>query len=88
MTFKKRGGLMLEYKIPYYPILVSKMAEKGMKIEHLAKLINVTSRQTRRKLNGEVDFWLKETMKIQETYFPEVPIYDLFKTIDASSNSA
>lgn len=63
----------------YYPTLEAKLAENGITKKSIRLLIAVNHATFCNKLNGKNDFLLQEAIKIQETYFPDISVNELFR---------
>lgn len=69
-----------------YYVLANKPKEKGIPQKRVAELIGKWSTHVSRKINGVYDggcrahFSLEEAIKIQEEFFPEMTVNELFKT--------
>lgn len=70
----------------YYPNLVSAMAVREINSDTVANAIGISRKAFRNKMNGKTEFKFKEAEKIQEQFFSDIPILDLFKR--ASQGSA
>lgn len=61
-----------------YPNLVAAMAVREITQSALASSISVSQKTLRKKMDGKTDFKFGEAEKIQATFFPDIPILDLF----------
>lgn len=62
--------------------LEAEMARDQIKRIDLARLLNLSSRAVYGKISGETKFTTSEAIKIQKTYFPNLPIEYLFAEVD------
>lgn len=65
-----------------YPVLVGKLAERGIKKKQAAEALGCTPRALYNKLSGRVDFSWSEVCKIQQAYFPDISKEELFARRD------
>lgn len=65
----------------YYPILESKLSEKGIRKGKVQQLLNINYTTFCDKLNGRSDFSVEQAIKIQEAFFSDMTINELFKHI-------
>ncbi len=63
---------------PYFPILESEIAKRGIRKKDIAKSIGITERSLTKKLSGETDWWWNEVLAIH-AIFPYVPPEKLFE---------
>lgn len=63
----------------YFPVLESELAKRGITKKRIQELIKVDYSTLVTKINGERPFLLKEAVLIQETYFSDVPVNELFR---------
>lgn len=63
----------------YYPNLVSAMAVREIKSDTVANALGISGKAFRNKMSGKTEFKFKEAEKIQEQFFSDIPILDLFK---------
>lgn len=54
------------------------MRIKSVTQTQIAKTIGVSRQSVSKKISGKTDFRAKEMFKIQQTYFPEVSLEELF----------
>ena len=59
--------------------LIGEMAKKKITIEQIAKLLNIHRNSVANKLNGITDFTIEEAIQIQETFFPDWNLKELFR---------
>lgn len=76
------GAEMARKKHKRYPNLAAEMEQKGLKQKDLAWMFKDRAATVSEKLNGKTPILLDEAFKIQETYFPELPLDYLFKQQD------
>ena len=62
-----------------YPTLRGELAKRKISIEELALLLGLHRNSVSNKLNGSSCFTIEESMKIQETYFPDKELKYLFE---------
>ena len=65
----------------YYPILESKLSEKSIRKGKVQQLLNINYTTFCDKLNGRSDFSVAQAIKIQEAFFSDMTINELFKHI-------
>lgn len=63
----------------YFPKLESEMILRHIARLDLAKCIGMKHNTLCQKLNGKLRFSLDEAIKIQETYFPDISVNELFR---------
>ena len=61
-----------------YPILTGKIAERGIPKTRIAKAVGISPRSLRNKLDGNTNFTWDEVCIIQERFFPDISMKDLF----------
>lgn len=61
-----------------YPVLESKIAERGIKKTKIAKAINVSYQSLTNKLVGNTAFTWDEVCAVQERFFPDMQLKELF----------
>lgn len=71
-----------------YPNLVSCMAVREISQKDIAAVIGVSTRSLYKKMNGKTSFKFQEAEKIQASFFPDIPILDLFAMRDDIQDSA
>ena len=59
--------------------LRGEMAKRKISIEEMAHTLNLHRNSVANKINGESPFSIDESVKIQETYFPDLELKFLFK---------
>ena len=64
----------------YYPILAGAIAQKGIKKNAIASLLEISEKTLWNKLNGLSCFTWPESTAVHSVYFPEIPIKELFQT--------
>ncbi|GEM_PF-994980 len=69
-----------------YRTLATKIFEKGLKKNAIAKKLNITPRALNNKIAGLTPFTWEQVCLIQEIYFPDVPKDVLFKSPNCSAN--
>lgn len=62
-----------------YKFLVGEMAKEKVTIEAISKLLGIHRNSVANKLNGSTAFTIEETIQIQETFFPDCNLKELFK---------
>jgi len=60
-----------------YPVLVGKIAERGIKKMAISDKLNITPRALTMKLNGQSPFTWPEVVTIHKTFFPDISMEDL-----------
>lgn len=70
-----RDGESREY---YYPNLIARLKDKGLRISDLAKYLNKDYYQVSRKINGIGQFNMTDCKKICEVL--DLPFEEVFKT--------
>lgn len=63
---------------PYYPILESEIAKRGIKKKDIASALQISQRSFSQKINGKLHFWYDEACLIQKTFFKDVTKDSLF----------
>jgi hypothetical protein len=63
----------------YYPVLKQYMMERGIHVEHIRKLCFLDYQCTWKRINGITKISIDEAIQIQETFFPDVPVNELFR---------
>lgn len=61
-----------------YPTLTGKIAERGISKSKIADAIGVSPRSLRNKMDGNTNFTWDEVCIIQERFFPDMQMKDLF----------
>ena len=61
-----------------YPILTGKIAERGIAKTKIAEAIGVSYRSFHNKMDGNTSFTWDEVCMIQERFFPDMQLKDLF----------
>lgn len=59
--------------------LRGEMAKRMVSIENIADLLGIHRNSVANKLKGESSFSIDQSVKIQETYFPDLELKYLFK---------
>ncbi|MBC6678758.1 XRE family transcriptional regulator [Zhenpiania hominis] len=59
--------------------LIGEMAKKKITIEQIAKLLNIHRNSVANKLGGSTAFTIEEAIQIQETFFPDCSLKELFR---------
>lgn len=59
--------------------LIGEMAKRRITIEEIAKLLNIHRNSVANKLGGSTAFTIEEAIWIQETFFPDCNLKELFK---------
>lgn len=62
-----------------YPELEAQLAKKGCYKMKLAKMLDITPRTLSNKMTGVSHFTVEEAIQIQEQWFSDIPINELFK---------
>ena len=62
-----------------YKNLRSAMAQKGVTIEAISRLLNVHRNTIQNKLDGESDFTIEQAFLITDVMFPEYKLAFLFR---------
>ncbi|MDE5792982.1 MAG: hypothetical protein K2H66_05600 [Oscillospiraceae bacterium] len=62
-----------------YPELEAQLAKKGCYKMKLAKILNITPRTLSNKLKGVSRFTAEEAIQIQEQWFNDISVNELFK---------
>ena len=63
----------------YYPILEAEMGRNGIQKEQFRKLLKIDRSSVSQKVNGYRPFKVDEAIRIQEAFFPNVSINELFQ---------
>ena len=63
----------------YYPRLEAEMILRHITRLDLKDCIKLKYNTLCKKVNGELRFSLEEAIKIQETYFPDISVNELFR---------
>ena len=66
-----------------FPLLKGEMAKRGVNVRKLAKILDTSEDSVRRRLRGDIEFDLKEILKILK-YF-QCKFEDLFGELDKAS---
>lgn len=61
-----------------YPVLEAKITDRGIKKIKIAEAINVSYRSFTNKLSGNTAFTWDEVCVVQERFFPDMELKDLF----------
>lgn len=61
-----------------YPVLESEIKHKGIKKKTMAQLLGVDEVTFWHKTCGKRSFTVEQAILIQKTWFPEIPIEELF----------
>ncbi|MFR7984693.1 MAG: XRE family transcriptional regulator [Clostridia bacterium] len=59
--------------------LIGEMAKKKITIEQIAKLLNIHRNSVANKLGGSTAFTIEEAIQIQEAFFPDCSLKELFR---------
>ena len=62
-----------------YPELEAQLAKKGCYKMQLAKMLGITPRALSNKLTGVSRFAIEEAIQIQEQWFNDISVNELFK---------
>lgn len=62
-----------------YPILRGEMAKRKISIEEIADFLEIHRNSVANKLNGNSNFSVDESMRLQEKFFPDLDLKYLFK---------
>ncbi|MBR1529908.1 MAG: XRE family transcriptional regulator [Oscillospiraceae bacterium] len=62
-----------------YPNLEAEIAGHGIRKYKIAENLEITPRTLSKKLSGEVRFTVEEAIQIQEQWFSNLPINELFR---------
>ena len=65
-----------------YPVLIGEIAKRGIKKKTIADSIGCGSKSLTNRLLGKVQFTWPEVQIIQQHFFPDVEVKDLFATSD------
>lgn len=63
----------------YYPVLESEIILRKISKKDIYQLLNVQPNTFTLKLNGNLRFSLDEAIRIQETFFSDVSVNQLFR---------
>lgn len=67
-----------------FPVLSAKIAENGIKKNVIALHCGISDKTFRNKMCGKSSFTWDEASAIHKTFFPDIPIDDLFeKTVQS-----
>ena len=69
-----------------YPVLIGEIAKRGIKKKTIADSIGVCSKSLTNRLLGKVQFTWPEVQIIQQHFFPDVEVKDLFATSGKAKN--
>ena len=61
-----------------YPVLAGKIVERGISRAKIAEAIGISARSFRNKMDGSTQFTWDEVCVIQERFFPDMHMKDLF----------
>lgn len=61
-----------------FPTLITEIARRGIKKKTLAESVGICGKALKNKLDGKTAFQLDEVREIQRTFFPDIPIDELF----------
>lgn len=63
----------------YYPVLESEIILRKISKKDIYQLLDVQANTFTLKLNGNLRFSLDEAIRIQETFFPDISVNELFR---------
>lgn len=63
----------------YYPVLESEIILRKISKKDIYQLLDVQPNTFTLKLNGNLRFSLDEAIRIQETFFPDISVNELFR---------
>lgn len=63
----------------YFPTLEAEIAKRGIKKKDIANRAGIEISTFYYKLNGTRPFTLDQALSIWETWFPDIPVNELFK---------
>ena len=64
-----------------YPALNKMVKERGIKRVTISKAIGITEQTLRNKLQGKSKFKSDEMLMIQERFFPDITVTELFRPV-------
>lgn len=70
---------MAKKKQIVFPVLEAEIARRGIRKYELADTLRIKPRTFSNKMNGSIGFSLKEAIEIKQTWFPDIPVEELFK---------
>lgn len=62
-----------------YPELIAGLARKGIRKKDVSDLLNIIPRTLSNKLAGVSHFTVEESVRIQETWFNDMTVNELFR---------
>lgn len=65
--------------MPIYPVLKQKIEERGIDVSVIAFSLKISDDKFTDKLNGIGSFYFDEALTIQNYFFPDVTLQELFK---------
>lgn len=63
----------------YYPVLESEIILRKISKKDIYSLLGLQANTFTLKLNGNLRFSLDEAIRIQETFFPDISVNELFR---------
>ena len=72
----------MQTKKVIYPELEAQLAKKGYYKMKLAEMLGIMPRTLTNKLSGVSHFTVEEAIQIQEQWFSDIPINELFRKGD------
>lgn len=66
--------------MPYYPVLKSEMARRGISELQIQRLLGISQKTLYNKMNGRSAFTWPEVQLIRRNYFPDIGYDELFYT--------
>ena len=63
----------------YYPVLESEIILRKISKKDIYSLLGLQANTFTLKLNGNLRFSLDEAIRIQETFFPDISVNELFQ---------
>lgn len=63
--------------------LKGEMAKKSIKVEDIAKVLQIHRNSASNKINGDTSFSIDEAVKVKEAFFPELSLKFLFEKKEA-----
>lgn len=70
-----------------YPIVVAKMAERGIKKVTVARKLGITAKAFENKLRGKTPISWEQVQTVQQSFFPDIPKDELFSTDDETEDT-
>ena len=77
--YKKRGDNMRRDGSTYYPVLEHEIILRNITKKEMREFLDIEQSSFVLKLNGARRFSLEEAIRLQEEFFPDVTVNELFR---------